>query len=161
MIRTHKSHTMHTVQPSQDRVKEIRLDMQTRPLKEIVEQFYAKTYTKEEIEQALSGCEFSVKMMPKLSFVTDRAIEREFRGYLNIKGYSPNTADSYVSAIRQICQMENISRCELYNDINIYVLQYKIGGKKENLGERGHGTWRNALNRLQDFKNYNTKNSNE
>lgn len=63
--------------------------------------------------------------------------------------------------LRQICQMENISRCELYNDINIYVLQYKIGGKKENLGERGHGTWRNALNRLQDFKNYNTKNSNE
>lgn len=160
MIIDQQNNTMHTIRASQERVKEIRLDMQKRPLKEMVEQFYAKNYTKEEIEQALRGCEFFVKIKLELPFVTERAIEREFREYLNINGYSPNTVNAYLSAIRQICQIERISFCELYRNIDAFVLQYRIGGKKEDLGERGHGTWRNALNRLQDFKNNNTKNSN-
>lgn len=160
MIIDQQNNTMHTISALQERVKEIRLDMQKRPLKEMVEQFYAKNYTKEEIEQALRGCEFFVKIKPELPFVTERANEREFREYLNINGYSPNTVNAYLSAIKQICLIEQISFCELFQDINDYVMQYRIGGKKEALGERGHGTWRNALNRLKDLSNRMVKNSN-
>ncbi len=44
--------------------------------------------------------------------------------------------------------MEKIDFDTLYHNIYEYAPMYDKDGSKNYLGQKGHGTWRNALNRL-------------
>lgn len=81
-------------------------------------------------------------------------------GYKTIgKNLTPSTVIQYASAIAKIInEKEYISFDMLYNNIGKYVCLYDIGGKKEYLGNIGHGTWRNALKRFQEFVEYQEEN---
>ena len=77
------------------------------------------------------------------------------RGY---KVYTPSGADStakhYPNAVERICEEENISFIELFDNIQGYVALYDFDGAKRDLGMIGHRTWINALKRLSDFNDY-------
>lgn len=65
-----------------------------------------------------------------------------------------STTMSYVRAIINICKNEDISFDRLLQDINRFVKIYGLTGTKKDKGQTGNGTWRNALNRLQEFNEY-------
>lgn len=74
--------------------------------------------------------------------------------YLEARNYRVNTRKAYVRAIESICKDEKVSFMELLRKIDQYVKIYGRDGAKKDEGENGHATWRNALNRLQDFDEY-------
>ena len=137
-------------------VKEIRLDIQKRPLLEIIKNYYSKTYTDDEINRALSGLNLSITQNAyteshiKPFSTANCDLENKFQDYL-LKKYSPNTTSAYLSAIRQICKIEQVNLENLYNSIEEYAPKYRPDGEKNHLGQRGHATWKNALERLFDF----------
>jgi len=138
-----------------NRINEIRADIQKRSLAEIVKSYYSSNYTNNEIEQALNGLKFNVQLdkNDNHSFTwqqTDSNLNN-FRCFLVQRGYSDNTISSYLSALKSICGIESITFDTLFNDIDKYAHMYDREGSKNYLGQRGHGTWRNALNRLFDY----------
>ena len=74
--------------------------------------------------------------------------------YLTKRLYMDNTVTSYAQAIHAIEKQENMSFCELEDNIERLVLEYSLDGEKKKLGEIGKGTWRNALCRLKEFVFY-------
>lgn len=84
-----------------------------------------------------------------------------YRAYLIKRGYAVNTFKgtkstvySYEIALMKIAEIENMSFGDMFRDVNKLVTEYGLNGCKSELGQNGHGTWRNALNRLKDFKDY-------
>ena len=65
-----------------------------------------------------------------------------------------STTMAYVRAVVRICQDEKVSFEELLQEIDQFVKIYGLNGAKKDKGQIGNGTWRNALNRLQDFNEY-------
>lgn len=81
--------------------------------------------------------------------------------YLYDRGYSfksdngaATTCDGYTNAIIAICAQERYDFNELCYNIDRLVVNYGLEGVKKELGEKQKGTWRNALNRLQEFVQY-------
>ena len=74
-----------------------------------------------------------------------------FKDYLKSRGYNPY---SYVSGINAVIREEGLTFKELELHIDRLVLEYGINGIKKEKGDTGNGTWRNALNRLRDFRNF-------
>lgn len=138
-----------------NRINEIRLDIQKRSLEEIVMSYYSSKYTSEEIKQALDGLTFSVHPNKQSTYGSDdRSTSLELKGYryfLKKNNYSDTTISSYTSALNSICKIENIDFDTLYHNIYEYAPMYDKDGCKNYLGQKGHGTWRNALNRLLDY----------
>lgn len=138
-----------------NRINEIRADIQKRSLEEIVMNYYSSKYTSEEIKRALDGLTFSVhpnKQTPYGSNVRSTSLElKGYRQFLEKNNYSDTTISSYTSALNSICNIENIDFVTLYHNIYEYASTYDKDGSKNYLGQKGHGTWRNALNRLLDY----------
>lgn len=65
-----------------------------------------------------------------------------------------STTMSYVRSIVRIAERENMSFNEMMKDIKKLVNDYGLEGSKREIGNIGNGTWRNALNRLEEFKVY-------
>ena len=65
-----------------------------------------------------------------------------------------STTMAYVRAVVRICQDEKMSFEELLQEIEQFVKIYGLNGAKKDKGQIRNGTWRNALNRLQDFNEY-------
>lgn len=138
-----------------NRINEIRSDIQKRPLEEIIMSYYSSKYTSEEIKQALDGLTFIVKPnKPSTYRSDDPSTPLELKGYrqfLEKNNYSDTTISSYTSALKSIWNIENIDFVTLYHNIYEYAPMYDKDGCKNYLGQKGHGTWRNALNRLLDY----------
>lgn len=82
----------------------------------------------------------------------------QFEDYLINQGYSvktpsgnPSTVYDYIKRIDKICKSENLTWSELANTIHTVVIQYDIGGSKEDLGRQSHNAVINALKRFEDF----------
>lgn len=73
-----------------------------------------------------------------------------FKEYLIARGYGA----SYSSAIKAITSSESLSFKHLLDEIDTLVKEYGPSGAKANMGNKNNGGWRNALNRMQDFRNY-------
>lgn len=139
---------------SSNRINEIRADIQKRPLAEIVKSYYSTNYTNDEIEQALNGLKFNVQLNKNDGHSLWQQADsnlNNFRCFLVQRGYSDNTISSYLSALKSICGIESMTFDMLFNNIDKYAHMYDREGSKNYLGQRGHGTWRNALNRLFDY----------
>ena len=138
-----------------NRINEIRLDIQKRSFEEIVMSYYSSKYTSEEIKRAFDGLTFSVHPNEQSPYGSNgRSVSSELKGYrqfLEKNNYSDTTISSYTSAINSICNMEKIDFVTLYHNIYEYAPMYDKDGSKNYLGQKGHGTWRNALNRLLDY----------
>lgn len=137
-----------------NRINEIRLDIQKRSFEEIVMSYYSSKYTSEEIKQALDGLTFSVHPNKTRTYGSDdrpTSLELGYRYFLEKNDYSDTTISSYTSALNSICNIENIDFVTLYHNIYEYAPMYDKDGCKNYLGQKGHGTWRNALNRLLDY----------
>lgn len=85
-------------------------------------------------------------------------MKKQFEEYLISKGYkqttpsgNPSTVYDYVKRINNICKWENITWEELANNIQVYLPQYDIGGKKEDLGKKSHNAVINDLRRFSEF----------
>ncbi len=74
-----------------------------------------------------------------------------FKEYLKARGYNPY---SYVSGINAVIREEGLTFEEVKLHIDRLVLEYGINGIKKEKGDTGNGTWRNALNRLRDFRDF-------
>lgn len=84
-----------------------------------------------------------------------------YRRYLIKRGYAVNTDNgtgstvySYENALMKIAEIEGMSFSDMFRDINKLVIDYGPYGSKSDMGQNGHGTWSNALNRLKEFKDY-------
>ena len=77
-----------------------------------------------------------------------------YSSYLTKRQYKDNTVTSYINAIRSIENQENMVFYELEDNIDKLVVEYSLDGEKKKLGEKGKGTWRNALCRLKEFVSY-------
>lgn len=130
-------------------------DILSCPFEEMVKKYYSSVYANEDIESALKMLMFTVRPIARNDINGGEGKRHlqtnEFRDYLSQKKYAENTIGSYLSAIKSICDIECVSYDELVMDIEQYVEDYGFNGKKNYLGQKGHGTWRNALNRLLDF----------
>ena len=141
-----------------ERIKEILADIRDH-LPDIVKSYYSSKYANDEIEQALKGLSFNVTQnetpKPPVPIPPPRTgtnkIEHDYGQFLKNKGYTNNTILSYTSALKSICAIEGVNIDTLFNDSEKYAPAYRKNGEKNHLGEKGHGTWRNALNRLLDF----------
>jgi hypothetical protein len=78
--------------------------------------------------------------------------------YLSAKK-KPNTVAAYASAIRGIMKVEGLDFPTLCQQVDPLLKDYQKGGAKAALGEKGHGTWRNALACLNDYSKMLTKNT--
>ncbi len=84
--------------------------------------------------------------------------------YLVARGYSlasenenSTTCLAYATAIAEILKIEKISFEEMTDNIGRLVMEYSKDGIKKELGETQHGTWRNALKRMEEFVEYQYK----
>lgn len=83
----------------------------------------------------------------------------QFKQYLIKEGYKeytpsghPSTVYDYIKRIDFVCEEEGLlSWMQLASNINYYVNNYDIGGRKESLGELSHRSVINALKRFRDF----------
>lgn len=88
-------------------------------------------------------------------------MRKQFKEYLIKEGYKeytpsghPSTVYDYIKRIDFICEEEGLlSWTQLAANVNHYVNNYDIGGKKERLGELSHRAVINALKRFRDFLN--------
>ncbi len=87
-----------------------------------------------------------------------------FAMYLFKRGYSSfatsganSTCLGYSDAITKICLRENLNFRGLCQNIREIANEYSLDGRKRKQGENGHGTWRNALKRLEEFVEYQEK----
>ena len=84
-----------------------------------------------------------------------------YRLYLFARNYgvfsesgNSTTVDGYCYAIKRIMEEEGVTFEELYDKADYYVNIYGTEGPKRKLGDTSRGTWRNALNRFLEFKQY-------
>ena len=84
-----------------------------------------------------------------------------YRRYLIKRGYAVNTDNgtgstvySYENALMKIAEIEGMSFSDMFREVNKLVIDYGPYGSKSDMGQNGHGTWSNALNRLKEFKDY-------
>lgn len=160
------------IKKKSERINEILADIRNH-LPNIVKSYYSSKYANDEIEQALKGLSFNViqnetvkpsddsdlnltheklnKHRDYTHHPGETKIEHDYGQFLKNKGYTNNTILSYTSALKSICAIEGVTIDTLFNDIEKYAPAYRKTGEKNHLGEKGHGTWRNALNRLLDF----------
>ena len=85
-------------------------------------------------------------------------MKTQFKTYLIEKGYSlttpsgyPSTVYDYQKRIDKVCVWEHCTWEELASNIENIVIQYDIGGDKEQFGKRSHSAVINALKRYRDF----------
>ncbi len=89
--------------------------------------------------------------------LADEEFKREFRDYLEYnasRDYSPNTINSYVSAINKVARWEHTDWQGVFEGIGIFELEYSQYGPKWERGEEGNATVRNALSRFKEFAIY-------
>ena len=89
--------------------------------------------------------------------LADEEFKREFRDYLEYnasRDYSPNTINSYVSAINKVARWEHTDWQGVFERIPILQLEYSQYGPKSERGEEGNATVRNALSRFKEFAIY-------
>lgn len=89
--------------------------------------------------------------------LADEEFKREFRDYLEYnasRDYSPNTINSYVSAINKVARWEHTDWQGVFESIGIFELEYSQYGPKSERGEEGNATVRNALSRFKEFAIY-------
>ena len=89
--------------------------------------------------------------------LADEEFKREFRDYLEYnasRDYSPNTINSYVSAINKVARWEHTDWQGVFERIAIFELEYSQYGPKSERGEEGNATVRNALSRFKEFAIY-------
>lgn len=86
-------------------------------------------------------------------------MREQFKAYLIKEGYKeytpsglPSTVYDYIKRIDFICEEEGLlSWTQLASNINHYVINYDVGGRKESVGELSHRAVINALKRFRDF----------
>lgn len=89
--------------------------------------------------------------------LADEEFKRGFRDYLEYnasRDYSPNTINSYVSAINKVARWERTDWQGVFESIGIFELEYSQYGPKSERGEEGNATVRNALSRFKEFAIY-------
>lgn len=89
--------------------------------------------------------------------LADEEFKRGFRDYLEYnasRDYSPNTINSYVSAINKVARWEHTDWQGVFESIGIFELEYSQYGPKSERGEEGNATVRNALSRFKEFAIY-------
>ena len=89
--------------------------------------------------------------------LADEEFKREFRDYLEYnasRDYSPNTINSYVSAINKVARWERTDWQGVFERIPILQLEYSQDGPKRERGEESNATVRNALSRFKEFAIY-------
>ena len=64
------------------------------------------------------------------------------------------TVNGYCYAIERIQRQERVSFRELFDRSADFAYLYGLNGPQRELGDTSKGTWRNALNRLYEFKQY-------
>lgn len=85
-------------------------------------------------------------------------MKKQFEEYLINNGYkqttpsgNPSTVYDYIKRIDKICEWEDITWQQLANNSQMYLMQYDIGGTKEDLGKKSHNAVINALRRFSEF----------
>lgn len=89
--------------------------------------------------------------------LADEEFKRGFCDYLEYnasRDYSPNTINSYVSAINKVARWERTDWQGVFESIGIFELEYSQYGPKSERGEEGNATVRNALSRFKEFAIY-------
>ena len=86
---------------------------------------------------------------------------KDYKVYLFDRNYgllsdtgNATTVDGYVYAIERIQKAEGCSFEELVDKASHYAYLYGTSGPKRAEGNTSRGTWRNALNRLEEFMRY-------
>lgn len=81
-----------------------------------------------------------------------------FRDYLIRCGYAeytssglPSSAHDYVGRIQKVLEWESMSLAELNQNIDSICREYDIGGIKQELGQKSHGSVINALKRYREY----------
>jgi len=92
----------------------------------------------------------------------DSEIKKQFYDFLVKSGYkeytpmgNPSTAYDYLKRIEKVCKWEKLSWEILIKYISFIVPTYDKGGPKEDLGNKSHRAFINALKRCQEFKEKN------
>lgn len=89
---------------------------------------------------------------------TEKNLQENFFVYLKERGYKeftpsgkPSTIYDYVNRIDRVCKSEELTWTELSLQINKIVMDYDIGGCKEEIGKKSHSAVINALKRYREF----------
>lgn len=93
----------------------------------------------------------------KWEFIHSEISLKLYKIYLILNGYSNNTIAQYISAINGIISEEHINLNEFVKNIDSVICDYDCNGKKSYLGEKGHNTWINSLNRFKEFLDFRSK----
>lgn len=75
----------------------------------------------------------------------------DFRTWLLIQNYTPNTATDYAGRIERLCQKENISLETLIKKFSKIMPDYEKNGSKHAYGRRSHCSVLNALRQFKKF----------
>ena len=78
-------------------------------------------------------------------------MEDKFISYLLGRKYAESTTLDYAERVAIVRKSEGLSWEEFINNIDKIVLDYDMGGKKSELGNKSHRTVINALKRFQEF----------
>ena len=85
-------------------------------------------------------------------------MKKEFEVFLIDKGYkqytpsgNPSTVYDYMKRIDKVCEWENITLQNLFENIKIILPQYDLGGIKEDHGKKSHSAVISALRCFAEF----------
>lgn len=89
-------------------------------------------------------------------------MKEKFITYLKERGYKlytqnghPSTAYDYVKRIENVIAWENYEGwSDVKENINDLVIEYGVGGQKEELGKKSHNSVISALRRFSEFTLY-------
>ena len=84
-----------------------------------------------------------------------------FQNYLVQQGYKlytpshlPSTVFEYRRAVSEIKEIEGLSLQDFCINIDSIIMEYDVGGIKEELGRKKHNTWINALKRFREYLSF-------
>ena len=84
-----------------------------------------------------------------------------FQNYLVQQGYKlytpshlPSTVFEYRRAVSEIKEIEGLRLQDFCINIDSIIMEYDVGGIKEELGRKKHNTWINALKRFREYLSF-------